>query len=143
MDHMDKLKELATDVETAAVEKITLDDGRIVTMREPNAVYYTKCVEMSNGTQMLIPFYEAMFCVVKIDDAIIAPPSTRLKMDALSQKIGRRGLDLVTAWFQRKIYPELTEVQEEAEAGQLTQEEVQALVETKRSERLKKSLGTP
>lgn len=134
----------ADDVAVAAaqnlIEEIILDDGRKLRLRQPSGQNYSKCLELAAGNGNLVQFFESLFCVVAIDGEQISAPISRSKADALAQRIGRRGIDLLGAWFQRKVFPEVAEIMDNLPPGMDGNDpEIQQMLQEQRIERLKKS----
>lgn len=124
------------------LDELTLPNGLVLKMKEPTATNYIRCVEWGNGQPMLITLFEALLCVASINGEAIPPPGSRLKAEALSNKIGRKGIDLIQQWYQQKIYPEITQVQEELGDGASDKTAYEQALMEKRNANLKNALTT-
>lgn len=124
------------------IEELKFPDGKVAKLRQPSGVYYSRCLEMAGSTTNLIPFFEALCCVVSLDGENVVAPTSRMKADALAQKVGRKNLDVLTSWYQQKLYPELTDILVEAQEQGIPADEIEVFVARRRAEMLKNSQAT-
>ena len=82
------------------VETLTLDDGTTIGVRKAGGAAYLRAVELGNGNQAATVLIEAIMCVVKINEEVQVTPTTRSKVDALCERLGRDGVEAIQIWYQ-------------------------------------------
>lgn len=121
-----------------------LIEGEIVTLgvKKPLGSNYLRAIEMADGNANLVPFIEAMLCVVEIDGQPHTAPRNKSQLYALADTIGRETIESLLAWYQNKTAPEIQEILAENPNIDVTSPEFQQLLQAKRALKAKKSRET-
>jgi hypothetical protein len=106
-DVEDLVKRLAD--QQGEIEDLVVNSTRI-SLKPPSGSNYLKAVEIGSGNALLITLTEALLCVVKVNGEAVSPVTSRAKLDALSDRLTRDGVEAVQLWHQEKTNPEIMEV---------------------------------
>jgi hypothetical protein len=99
--------------------QVTDSKGRVITLKEPGVLQEYKFVELVGGEAAMNPVWMNMTMpltyVTAIDDFRVFPPTSRLQVDALIERLGRHGIDAVTKgvldkWGKKDAKQEVEEV---------------------------------
>lgn len=125
---------------TDSLDIVHIGGGRFLKMFPPKGSHYIKAMEIAGGELTLVPLFEALMCVGFICEDPVSLNHTKLSILSLSDKIGRRGVEQVQAWYQDKMYPEINEVLNSLPDDvpkDLSNPDVKRLVDEKREAALK------
>ena len=86
-------------------------------LRKPSGSGYLRAIEIGNGNAMLTSMCEALMCVATVNGEAQSPITSRNRLDALSDRIGRDGVEAVMGWYQETQHPEINEVLAELTAS--------------------------
>lgn len=131
----------------SVIEKLAAQQGEMeafstgdhtINLKAPSGSNYLRAIEMAEGATNLVPFFEAMMCIIGIDGDLKAPARNKQQIYDLADVIGRQAIDQLLLWYQNKAMPEVSEVIRERPDLPVGSPEFQELVNQKRAAKTKK-----